>query len=211
MRVLVVAATEEEVKGVRNLAGIDFLLTGVGMTGTAYWLMKKIAFYKYDLAINIGLAGSFREEIEIGEVVTVVSDTFADIGAEDGVNFLPVFEIGLQDKDQFPFQKGKLKPDFLNSYPKLKPLKEVNAITVNTVHGNETSIEKTIQKFNPDIESMEGAAFFYVCMMENIPCIQLRAISNKVERRNRSNWNIDLAIKNLDEAVVKFLSELKAD
>ena len=214
-----IAATEEEIKGVRSLAEkklidhlkIDFLITGVGMTATAYSLMKRIAVRKYQLAINIGLAGSFRKEIKIGETVAVVSDTFADLGAEDGDEFLSVFEIGLQQEDHFPFLNGKLKSDAHEKYPALKALKKVKAITVNTVHGNDDSIQKTIRKFHPDIESMEGAAFFYVCMMERVPYIQLRAISNHVERRNRSNWNIEVAIKSLNEAVTKLLNELKED
>jgi futalosine hydrolase len=46
---------------------------------------------------------------------------------------------------------------------------------------------------------MEGAAFFYVCSRENIPFLAIRAVSNKVEPRNREKWNIPLAIKNLSE------------
>ena len=79
---------------------------------------------------------------------------------------------------------------------------------MNTVHGNMASIEKVIKKYKPEIESMEGAAFFYVCEKENIPSIQLRAISNYVERRNKDNWNIPLALQNLKLALEKLLSAL---
>ena len=41
-------------------------------------------------------------------------------------------------------------------------LNHVKAITVNTVHGNEDSISKIINRLNPDIETMEGAAIFIV-------------------------------------------------
>jgi futalosine hydrolase len=44
---------------------------------------------------------------------------------------------------------------------------------------------------------MEGAAFFYICAREKIPFISLRAISNRVERRERNKWNIPLALDNL--------------
>jgi futalosine hydrolase len=52
---------------------------------------------------------------------------------------------------------------------------------------------------------MEGAAFFYVCRQLNVPCIQIRAVSNYVEKRNRDAWNIPLAIKNLNTFAVEFL------
>jgi futalosine hydrolase len=93
-------------------------------------------------------------------------------------------------------------------YPVLKNLRQVDAVTVNTVHGNEKSIKSVKRKYNPDIESMEGAAFFYVCMMEKIPCIQLRAVSNYVERRNKNSWNIPLAIRNLNVVAFDLLKSI---
>jgi futalosine hydrolase len=44
---------------------------------------------------------------------------------------------------------------------------------------------------------MEGATFFYICALEKIPFLSLRAISNKVEPGNRDSWNIKLALDNL--------------
>ena len=55
---------------------------------------------------------------------------------------------------------------------------------------------------------MEGAAFFYVCLCENIPFLQIRAISNYVEQRNEKNWNIPLAIKNLCLTLIDFFSNV---
>jgi len=66
-----------------------------------------------------------------------------------------------------------------------------------------------VRKFNPDIETMEGATFFYICSMENIPFLALRAISNRVEKRNRDNWNITLALKNLSEKLNDVLLTLQ--
>ena len=103
--------------------------------------------------------------------------------------------------EEYPFKNGWLSPG--NKSLSLSLLSR-KGITVNTVHGNEKSIENIIERFSPDVESMEGAAFFYSCMMKNVSCIQIRVISNIVERRNKDNWNIPLAIKNLND----FLPEL---
>ena len=217
MRILIVAATDEEIENVRthftkltpNGLAIEFLVTGVGMTATAYCLTKRLATRKFDMAINIGLAGSYRYEIVPGDVVNVISETFGDLGAEDDDKFLSVFELGLQHSDHFPFWNEKLKNDTAGIYKSLKSLKKVKAITVNKVHGNNDSIMQAIMKFHPDIETMEGAAFFYVCMMEKIPCIQLRAISNRVEKRDRNSWEIILSIANLSQTVRALIDELK--
>ncbi len=216
MNLLIVTATALETGALEkkfwqknNPHDTDFLITGVGMTATTYALTKKLSKKKYDLALNMGFAGTFREEIKIGEVVNVVTDCFADLGAEDGDKFLTLSQLGLLDEDKFPFWNGKLKTDEAREHASLQSLKHVKAITVNKVHGNDDSIQRVIKKFHPDIESLEGAAFFYVCMMEKIPCIQLRAISNRVERRNRNSWNLDLSLQNLKQVTLQFMEEIQ--
>jgi futalosine hydrolase len=86
--------------------------------------------------------------------------------------------------------------------------KKVHGITVNTVHGDEDSIDKISTAFKAEVETMEGAAFFYACRMMDVPCIQLRAISNYVERRNKAAWKLGLAINQLAEETLYLLNEL---
>jgi futalosine hydrolase len=128
---------------------------------------------------------------------------------EDGNGFLTLSEAGLIDANRFPFIDGHI---FANNeyFDRLKEnIKPARAITVNTATGSEATREKLISKFNPDIETMEGAAFFYICSREKIPFLSLRAISNMVENRNRNNWNIPLALKNLSEMLDEVILTLK--
>src|SRR5581483_10531713 len=141
-----------------------------------------------DLAINLGIAGSFDRSIDLGEVVEVVEDRFSELGAEDGKEFLSIEQLG--------FGEGVFRSTC--NLPGSLEIRKVSAVTVNTVHGNETNIEKLKSRINPQLESMEGAAFFYACQQASIPCIQIRAVSNYVEKRNRDAWQIGLAIKNLN-------------
>ena len=55
---------------------------------------------------------------------------------------------------------------------------------------------------------MEGAAFFKVCNYFNVPCMQIRSISNRVEKRNKENWDISLAIENLNREVAQIIAKL---
>jgi len=87
-------------------------------------------------------------------------------------------------------------------------IRQVSAITVNTVHGNETSIKKLTGRISPQLESMEGAAFFYACKQAGLPCLQIRAVSNYVEKRNRDAWQIGLAIKNLNSFAADLLYQI---
>jgi futalosine hydrolase len=178
--------------------GIDLVYSGVGSVPTAWSVMKYIQLYgKPSIAINAGIAGSYRQEYGIGMVVMPVSDCFADAGVEDGELFRTLSEAGLAGADDKPFRNGLLHATEHITEMASGILSPVKAITVNSATGSETTKRRTVEKFDPDIETMEGAAFFYVCAIEEIPFIAVRAISNMVEKRDRSKWNIPLAIDNL--------------
>jgi futalosine hydrolase len=190
-----------------NEHDIDILCTGIGMTATAFYLGKTLS-NRYDLAINLGLAGSFNNNLDIGSVVNVYSDRFAELGAEDGDGFLTLAELNLPDENAFLFANGELLSNLLIDSNIINALPKVNGITVNKVHGNEKSIEDISSRFHPVTESMEGAAFLYCCRLEQVPCLQVRAVSNYVERRNKNNWNIPLAIENLNSKAIEILNSL---
>jgi len=81
-------------------------------------------------------------------------------------------------------------------------------LSVNKVHGNSSSIEQLQKQFDADLESMEGAAFFQACLIEKIPFLQVRSISNYVESRNRDNWDIPGAIEALNEVLIQLVETL---
>ena len=190
-------------------AGLDIhlLITGIGMTMTAYALTKYIIQIHPDYVINLGIAGGFpASNLKIGAVVQVRKAIFGDLGIETAEgDFKTIFENNLADLNQFPFQKGILHnthaPTFLNN---------VTALSVNKVHGQEAAIKKIITKFNPDIETMESGAIFYTCLSENVPFMEIRSISNFVEKRDKSKWNIPLALNNLTNSTIELLELMEA-
>lgn len=208
MRILIVAATDVEVLSLKSEvesndwglttpdSKLEFLTTGVGMVATGFALGKALATAHYDLVINLGIAGAFDRSIALGEVVEVIEDTFAELGAEDDEAFLPLDQMGFGEVTFIPSRHP-----FLN-------IKQVRGITVNRVHGNAASIQKVAERLNPQVESMEGAAVFYACKQASIPCVQIRAVSNYVEKRNRDAWQIGLAIKNLNTFAGELLKRL---
>ncbi|MCX6311561.1 MAG: futalosine hydrolase [Bacteroidetes bacterium] len=187
---------------------IDVLITGVGMVATATWTALSLSKKKYDAAINFGVCGSFDKSLEIGKVVNVLTDRIPELGAEDDEKFLSIHEMNLLGENEFPFMWGQLVNQSLPNYETILKLTGVNGISVNTAHGNISSIEKIVKRVNPHIESMEGAAFFYACMVEKIPCAQIRAVSNVIEKRNREHWNMALAIKNLNEVATDIINHI---
>lgn len=211
MRILIVAATEAEVAPLisefdepvpdGDPANCRLLITGVGMVATAFALGRHLASNTYDLAINLGIAGSFDRKFALGDVLEITQDTFAELGAEDDNDFLSIDKMGFGEGTFYP---GTKLSDLYNLFNTFN-LPRANAITVNTVHGNEASVNKITERLQPQVESMEGAAFFYACKQMNMPCLQIRAVSNYVEKRNRDNWKIGPAIKNLNTFAIEFL------
>lgn len=177
---------------------IEICVTKVGMVNTAFEL-GKLHDKQFNLAINAGVAGSFTN-MEPGSVVSVTDDCFSELGAEDDGQFLPIDLLGLGQ------QRLGLVSILHNEVSNKLPI--VNGITVNTVHGNEESIEKVMETYQADVETMEGAAFIQAANAFNWRAIQIRAISNKVEKRNKDNWQMALAIKNLNHVLIELLQNL---
>lgn len=190
-----------------NRNNIDILVTGIGIPFTTYRLALTLFENHYDLAINAGIAGSFKEGIRIGQVVHVISEQFADIGIEDKGKFASIFEMKLYDKNRFPFKDGVLYNESGFSNDTLNNLVKTSGITVNKTSGNSETINKFQDMYSPGIETMEGAAFFYVCLMEKLPFIQIRSISNKVEERDTSKWNIEPAVDNLNKTLREIIDD----
>lgn len=190
----------------RSALSVDILITGIGMMHTAYYMGKILSEKKYDFVINLGVAGSFDKNLALGDVINIIEDKVADLGAENGKLFLDASELKLMGRNEFTFRVGMIP--FLKKIKSLHRLKKVKSITVNKVHGKAESIRQVIKKYHPQTESMEGASFFYVCKNEKIPALQIRSISNYVESRNKKNWKLELAIKNLNNAAMNIITEL---
>jgi futalosine hydrolase len=179
---------------------VKVLVTGVGMVSTAFALGQELAKNSYDLALNAGIGGSFDPSIPLGKVLHITDDSFAELGAEGAHGFITIDTLGFGTQ-----YTQALEPAV--PIPFLEKLQKASAITVNKVHGHASSIAATTANYPVQVESMEGAAFFYSCAQAGLPSIQLRAISNWVEPRNRDAWNIPLAIANLNQSIEQLLSE----
>jgi futalosine hydrolase len=211
VEILIVSATELELAPyAADLRAhprhqIEILVTGVGMVATAVSCARALSGRRYDVALNLGVCGSFDATLAPGTVVHVVSDRLSELGAEDGEGFLTIDDLGLGQQA------------IVNQRPPvseaLRALPAVAGITVNTVHGNDRSIAAVLGRIRSatlggPVETMEGAAFMYACAVSAVPYAQVRAVSNAVERRNRAAWKMETAIRNLGAAAIRILDTL---
>ncbi len=184
-----------------------FHQSGVGMLASAVNLTCLAINDKPDFIIQMGIAGAFDKKINLGKVVAVKHEMLGDMGVIEENKWKDIFDLKLEKSSYHPFEKRKLTNQFLEKFNLLK-LAEVNAVTVNEITTHPDRINQLIKKYEPSIESMEGAALHYVAKEFNIPFIQLRAISNYVGERNKNNWKLPEAIDNLNQMVLKFIDKL---
>lgn len=230
-KILIVAATYHEIKFLekfglkpnsedafcyqfkKDKTEFNVLVTGVGVVATTFHITRMLLAIQYELVINTGIAGVFEKSIPLGTIVNIINDSFADVGAEDGDDFISVFDLGIADCNEFPFDRGILLNKSEIPLKCIQKLQGVNGITVNKTHGNDVSIEELLirqstKNYRPVTESMEGAAIAYVCSMLNVPYVQVRSISNYIERRNRSAWKVQEALTNLEGFFNELITEI---
>lgn len=176
----------------------DILITGVGTPAMIYHLTKCLQHQSYNHVVLVGIAGCLQKDIELGRLFEVTCNQFIDLGAESANGFIDVFELDLLDNNQYPYSDKCLQN---SSLPKWN-LDLAHAISKNTVTGNLTSINQLDSQNEILLESMEGAAFFYTCALEKAVYSEIRSISNHIEVRDKSKWDIQLAIKNLSNFIL---------
>jgi futalosine hydrolase len=214
MEILLIAATNFEIQPTINyladrdcLIGsnrFDVLITGIGSMSTAYWLTKSIEKKRPALLIQAGVAGSFSENYPPGSLVLVNEEVTGDLGVEENNEFKDVFDMGLPQVSD-PYTGKSLvnnEQEMLQRYN----LPLVKAVTINEITTRSARIQQLQQKYQPVVESMEGAALHYIALMEKIPYIQLRAVSNMVGERDKSKWKMKEAIDKLNEQLITMVS-----
>ncbi len=180
---------------------VEILISGIGTVATTFRLTRLLSQRTYDLALSMGIAGTFTDDISIGEVVQISKDCFADLGIDNNGKFLPLHEAGLNDANEFPFRDNWI----INPAPIHSSYRKVRGITAQTTSGSIQIINSLTDRYHPQIETMENAAFFYVCSLMKIPFASFRAISNRVEPRNRNNWQIPQAIEQINKAIFNII------
>jgi futalosine hydrolase len=213
MSVLVVAATTAEIEPLlaylrkpRNTAAlpaIDILITGVGLTATTWALTRQVMIKKPGLILQAGIAGSLDTNFRPGQVLAVKQEAIADQGVMESGRLKTVFDLGLAVPSRLPYSKGWL----VNKSAILEKsgFEKVKAISVNEITTDPVKLANYRLKFGAAIESMEGAALHYVALMEKIPFLQLRAVSNYAGERDKSKWKTKVAITQLNKALKTLL------
>ena len=210
MNLLLCAATELEIRPTIEFINchnknIGILITGIGLTAATHQLTRSVLKQKPDFIIQAGIAGCIDLQLPLGKIVIVAEEVIGDLGVKENGQFKSLFNVGLVNRNEFPWKNGRLS----NNMDSLKKtgLTIVNGVTVNEISTDPEKINFYKEELNAGIETMEGAALHYVALMENIPFLQIRSLSNFAGERDKSKWVMDFAIAGLNVELQKILSK----
>lgn len=161
---------------------------GVGKVNSARTTQVLIDKYNIDYIINVGVAGSLNEKLDIGDIlvgeklvqhdfdITAVGHPKGYISKELGREFL-------SDKNIIEKCERIIKSD----------LKDIN-VRIGTIATGDvfcTKIamkEELVKEFSADCVEMEGASIAQVCTLCKIPFIVIRSISDKPNGHNAGDF-----------------------
>ncbi len=198
----IIGAMEVEVKELREMmenpqaqtvAGMTFyqgtikgkevvvVRSGIGKVNAGICSQILVDRYNVEGIINTGIAGSLRNEINIGDIVLATTAVQHDM---DATNFgYPLGEIPQMGIKEFPADE-KLRELAMECSKKANPDIEVFCGRVASGDQFISSKEKKnwIQSnFDAYCSEMEGAAIAQAAYLNNIPYLIVRAISDKAD------------------------------
>lgn len=216
MHILLTAATSFEIQSVINFLQqqqyrvdghrVEVLVAGIGGMHTAYQLTNRMAQNRPDYAIQAGIGGSFSTNYPPGSAVLVQQEISGDLGVEENKQWKDLFDMNLQAVNESPYTGKALVNPHIIQWEYLE-LPFVTGVSVNEITSQPERIAQLQQNYAATVESMEGAAFHYVCLQQQVPFIQVRTISNYVGERDKNQWKIKEAISTLNDQVIRMIAD----
>ena len=179
-RILVVAATGRELATGRDW---DVLQCGVGPVDAAARTAAALSAHAVRSVLHVGIAGARRDAgIALGDLAVGTESVYADLGV--GPEWAP----------------QRLVPDAAL----LDAVREVIPVAHNLAIGTSARVGGC----TTPVEAMEGFAVLRAAQLVGVPAIEVRAISNFVEDRDRALWKFDDAFTAITAAIPRLVEAI---
>lgn len=186
------------------LAGHRVLLLegGMGKSNAAQALTAALETHDVRGIVGFGVGGAYGgARLGVGGVAVATVEIYGDEGVQTAGGWLSTAEIGI------PLLR-RSEGDAFNEIP--LPAERVAAasaaltdcgvshqtgpfITVSTCSGTAARGAELRERHDAIVESMEGAAYAHVAALYDVPCVEVRGVSNAVEDRDLSRWKLEEA------------------
>ena len=203
-----------------TIAGRHTILvaTGIGKVNAAAAIAMLLEHYEPELLINTGCAGAYPESgLAVGDLAMATIEVLGDEGVITPEGWHSLELIGIPSLSR----NGS---DYYNHFPltrwgidKAGHVAEMNGVTlhrgvfvtVSTASGTGERGAELYHRFRAVCESMEGAAVAQVAASYGVDCLEIRGVSNLVEDRDLSRWDIPLAVGKAQKLLGDFIAELR--
>jgi futalosine hydrolase len=195
---------------------VILLVTGMGKVNTASALTAMISRFSPGLLINTGCAGAYNgSALALGDLAVATAEIYGDEGVLTPSGWKPLDYIGIplvKVQEQAYFNELPLSLPLVEKAVRFAniraiPLHSGKFVTVSTCSGTVARGEELSTRFRAICENMEGAAAAHVALMHGIDFLEIRGISNMVEDRDLSRWDIVRAAENAQRFIYEFIKE----
>ncbi len=203
------AACRGEAKPCRLVAGIGPVETAVNLYG---WLVKNTG--RITGVVNFGVAGAYLQpsgdpQPQLLDICLARREVLGDLGVCLGDHVEPVGgnEIGTADRFDMDTRLLGLTGRALDS----QDLEYFTGtfVTVSCASGTARRGAMLAKQYQGLCENMEGAAVARVCAEFNLPCLEMRCISNMVEDRDMRRWVLKKACRQAGEVTARITEYLQ--
>lgn len=212
MNVLVITAVEQERDAILRGVGptpvghLEVIAGGVGPVAAAISTMAALAaFPDTSLVMSAGIAGGFRDRIDVCDVAVADRVTFADLGAFTDGGFLTLDEMGLRQDSSYAAGNSAISERLATA-----SVHDVTGeiLTLACMTGTDDGAERLATRHPRAVaEAMEGFGVAAAAHYAGVRFAEIRAISNVIGKREPASWNIQGAFDALSQAFAALTKE----
>ena len=170
-------------------------VSGVGVLETTFNLCQFLNQHSVDFVLQMGIAGAYPNSgFSVGDLVRVDSDVLVELGVEESDGSFSPWNPKPWGGVRC-FSASPVSQCLPLCQGALEPLPAGVGATVHRCTGSWATAQRRAEE--AQVESMEGAACLAGAQCMGIPCVQVRAISNMAQVRDRSAWDIPRALQSL--------------
>lgn len=168
-------------EGTLNGASVVIVRSGIGKVNAALCIQILADIFEVTHVINTGVAGSLNAKLDIGDILISEDALHHDMDTT-------IFGYQLGEVPQMGFREFKADKRLIalaqESCAKVNP--DIHAIVGRVVSGDQFISskevkEKLISNFQGDCAEMEGASIAHGAVLNKIPFVIIRAISDKAD------------------------------
>jgi len=193
--------------------------TGIGAVNTAHALTCVLESGRPSLVLMTGIGGAFPgTDLGIGDLALATEEIYGDLGIAGPEGWQSADAIGIPVVSGDPPRYNHFPLDASHVDSAGRSLRDFASaagvafasgpfVTVQQVTGRDDLARELVARFGALCENMEGAAAAHICALYRVPFLEVRGISNRVERRDRDAWDVPRAIDVAGRAVVHLLRQ----